>query len=112
MALLLPSPLCILADSPKPFHGLWSTLPSHLVSLVPHPPQPHEGPAAPNPKSTTLEPPPAITQQTYLRFLAWMLFSKRMRTATINFLTTIPNVRKWVSTLTFRPLSSVSAISS
>jgi hypothetical protein len=123
-ALLLLSPPYVLAGYPKPFHRFWSVLPSHFMSLVPSTAseQP-KGPVASGSKSTA----PATTSTTpqsngtlvttnnhkrNLPSLSSMDAILRANgTATINFLTTIPNVKQWASVLTFRHSSNSSSTS-
>lgn len=117
-ALLLLSPPYVLAGSPKPFHRLWSILPSHLLSLVPPvSPEPFKGPTASS--SSVLTPTTSqsngalVTTSNHTRHLPSLssmdAILRANGTATINFLTTMPNVKKWASVLTFRQPSSSSS---
>lgn len=92
------------------------------MSLVPPtPPEPSKGPAASSSKLTVSAPTPTtsqsngalVTTSTHTRNLPSLssmdAIIRANGTATINFLTTMPNVKKWASVLTFRQPSSSSS---
>ena len=121
-ALLLLSPPYVLVDSPKPFHRLWSILPSHLISLVPPAsPEPSTSPVASSLVSTVsslgLTTPQSnsalvtISNHTrsFLSLSSMDSILRANRSATINFLTVTSNVKQWANVLTFRQSSSPSS---
>ena len=120
-ALLLLSPPYVLVSSPKPFHRLWSFLSSHFMSLVPPvSPEPSNGdgatgssskPPASTPTVITAQSNGAlVTTSNHRRNLPSLssmdAILRANGSATISFLTTIPNVKKWANVLTFRQPSS------